>query len=89
MVDVNQHIIKEKRLKEFEDFQSAFYVLARNKVLPEDFANKVAPVVAIRNRIVHGYESLDKKLFIKNLRKNYPDFDDYVKIIKIYLKKNN
>jgi uncharacterized protein YutE (UPF0331/DUF86 family) len=87
MLDINQHIIKEQNLKAAEDFQNTFYVLAKSGILPEDFANKVAPVVAVRNRIVHGYESLDKKLFIKNLRKNYSNFDNYVKIIKIYLEK--
>ncbi|NQS99985.1 MAG: DUF86 domain-containing protein, partial [Candidatus Omnitrophica bacterium] len=54
-------------------------------ILPEDFATKIAPVVAVRNRIVHGYETLDKKLFIKNLRKNHSDFSKYTKLIEKYL----
>jgi len=84
-LDINQHIIKEENLKETEDFQSTFYTLSEGDVLPEDFAKKIAPVVAVRNRIVHGYESLDKKLFINNLRKNYIDFRKYIEFIKKYL----
>ena len=86
ILDINQHIIKEAELKEFEDFQSTFYVLAENNILPKDFAMKIAPVVGVRNRIVHGYESLEKKLFIGNLRKNYLDFEEYIELIKKYLK---
>jgi len=55
--------------------------------LPEKFAFKIAPVVAVRNRIVHGYESLDQALFIKNLRNNYSDFEKYIKLIEKYLEK--
>lgn len=74
MVDVNQHFIKELKLKVSEDFQGTFYILGENKILPKDFARKIAPVVGLRNRIVHRYETLDKKMFISAFRKNYPDF---------------
>lgn len=86
IIDINQHIIKELELKGAEDPQGAFYVLGENKILPEKFAFKIAPVVAVRNRIVHGYESLDQSLFTKNLRKNYSDFEKYIKLIDKYLK---
>lgn len=86
IIDINQHIIKELELKGVEDPQSAFYVLGENKILPGKFAFKIAPVIAVRNRIVHGYESLDQSLFTKNLRKNYSDFEKYVKLINKYLK---
>lgn len=85
IIDINQHIIKEKEFKGAEDPQGIFYILGENKILPEEFAFKIAPVVAVRNRIVHGYESLDKVLFTKNLRKNYSDFEKYIKFIEDFL----
>lgn len=88
MLDINQHIIRELKLKMIEDFQSTFQILAEDKILPKDFAEKIAPIVAVRNRIVHGYESLDRKLFITNLRKNYSDFGKYIGFIEKYLEKN-
>ena len=86
MIDINQHIIKEKNLKIIEDLQGTFYVLGDNAILPQDFVNKIAPVVAVRNRIVHGYETVDKNLLVVNLRKNYSDFEKYIKLIDKYLK---
>ena len=87
IIDINQHIIKELELeKPPEDPQSAFYVLGESGVLPGKFAFKMAPVVAVRNRIVHGYDSLDKSLFTRNLRKNFSDFGKYMKFIDEYLK---
>ena len=86
-LDINHHLIKELNLEITEDLQGTFYVLGDNKVLPKDFAQKIAPVAGLRNRIVHRYETLNKELFIKTFRKNYSDFQKYIKFIHQYLKK--
>lgn len=87
-LDINQHFIKELNLEEANDFQSTFYILGRSNVLDKDFADKIAPVVGLRNRVVHRYESLNKELFLKSLRENYYDFGEYIKQISNYLKKS-
>lgn len=84
-IDVNQHFIGELNLKISDDLQGTFYILGENKILPEDFAQKIASVVGLRNRIIHRYESLDKELFIKTFRKNYSDFKSYINFINQYL----
>lgn len=86
-LDVNYHFIKELNLEISDDLQSTFYILGKNDILPEDFSRKIAPVVGLRNRIVHRYESLDKSLFIKSFRKNCSDFESYLKYMNDYLKK--
>lgn len=86
MIDINQHFIRELNLTLSEDFQSTFYTLGENNILPLNFTQKIAPVVGLRNRIVHRYEELDKTLFITSLRKNYADFKLYLKYINDYLK---
>lgn len=86
MIDINQHFIKELNLKIPEDFQGTFYILGENKILPMKFAQKIAPVVGLRNRIVHRYDTLDKPLFVSTFRKNYSDFETYLKLISDYLK---
>ena len=77
MIDINQHYIREQRLPTVEDYQSTFRVLGAHGILPDDFAEKLAPVVGLRNIVVHRYEQLDKDLFIKLLRKNSDDFSRY------------
>lgn len=85
IIDINQHFIKELDLKIPEDFQSTFYILGENKILPQKFAQKMAPVVGMRNRIVHRYEELDKNLFIEKFRKNISDFKIYIKTINDFI----
>lgn len=87
MIDVNQHFIKERKLRITDDFQSTFEVLAEHGILPQDFAAALAPVVGLRNRIVHRYETINKKLFLSSFRKNFQDFDAYMRYVYAYLKR--
>jgi len=87
MIDINQHFIRELDFKISEDFQGTFYILGKKGILPNGFAKKIAPVVGLRNRIVHRYDTLNKELFIKTFRKNYSDFEKYIKLINQYLEK--
>lgn len=87
MIDINQHFIRELKLPISDDFQSTFYVLGENSILPKDFANKIAPIVGLRNIIVHRYETINKKRFIEELRKNFADFGLYSKLILEFTEK--
>lgn len=84
MIDINQHFIRELKLKIGDDFQSTFYTLGSQDILPVPFAEKIAPIVGLRNRIVHRYETLDKKLFLHSLRNNISDIEIYIKHIVQY-----
>lgn len=89
-LDVNHHLIRELNLKVTDDLQNTFHIIAEaeNGILPQDFANKIAPSVKFRNLIVHVYEKLDKDLFLKYLREGNEDFKKYVNYISEYLDKS-
>ena len=82
MLDINIHFIKENNFIVPDDMQSTFIILGDNKALPKDFALRIAPVVGLRNRIVHRYDTLNKKTFIEALKKNFNDFKEYLILIK-------
>lgn len=85
MTDVNIHLIKEGNFHVPDDFQSSFYTLAEHQILPSKFAQKIAPVVGVRNRLVHRYESLGRRQFIEELKKEYQDFQRYLALIRAYV----
>lgn len=85
MVDINQHLIRGFENEIPDDLQSTFYPLGEKGILPEDFARKLAPVVGARNRLVHQYEDFDEELFLRNLRTNFSNFEEYQEHIKKYL----
>lgn len=88
VIDVNHHFIRELKLKIEEDLQSTFSSLVEGKILPQDLSDRMSPSVGQRNLIVHGYEKLDKNLFMKNLRNGYNDFYAYIEFINRYLDKS-
>lgn len=85
MLDVNIYFIKEMNLESPDDFQNTFETVGTHGILPSDFAYKIAPAVGLRNRIVHRYETIDRKLFIDTFKKDYSDFEKYTKYIEDYL----
>lgn len=87
VLDVNVHFIRELNLKTADDFQSTFAILAESMILPLDFANRIAPVVGLRNVLVHRYEKIDKGFFIRQVRKEYQDFVEYIRHISNHLNK--
>jgi uncharacterized protein YutE (UPF0331/DUF86 family) len=86
MTDINSHIIRYAQLGVPEDFQSTFLVLAERNILPEEFARRLAPVVGLRNRLVHRYEKIDLEILLNMIRKNKEDFKEYVGHILKYLR---
>lgn len=82
MTDINMHFIKERQLSVPDDLQSTFHTLAVNGILPDDFAEKIAPVVGMRNLLVHRYEKLDRDLFVRKLKQNFSDFKQYTVFIE-------
>jgi uncharacterized protein YutE (UPF0331/DUF86 family) len=86
MIDINIHILLSKG-KTYDKTQSTFLLLGEMGVLPKKFAKKIAPIVGLRNILVHRYEELDKDLFIKNLFKNKDDFKQYIVAIYDFVEK--
>lgn len=87
MLDINIHFIRELNLNSPDDLKSTFIILAEGKILPFDFAQKISPVVGLRNMLVHGYEKIDNALFVDSFQKNKKDFDEYLRTINSFLER--
>lgn len=85
MIDINIHIIRELELGSPDDLKSTFIILSKRKIIPLDFAQKISPVVGLRNILVHGYEKVDRGLFVDSFQKNRQDFDQYLLLINSFL----
>jgi len=86
MIDINVHIIRAQNITPPDDFESTFITLGKCGVLTDDFALHIAPVVGLRNRVVHRYESLNRNQFVGELRKNLSDFKQFAVYIAKLLK---
>lgn len=87
MIDINTHIIRAKVLPPPDDLQSTFTVLGSAGILPEEFVQKISPIVGLRNAIVHRYEHVDLDRFVHELKRNFNDFKTYYSLItEMFLK---
>ena len=85
-VDINIHLIREKTGQVPDDLESTFIALGEAGILDPTFAVKIAPVVGLRNRIVHRYDTLDRRTFIETVKKEQADFDTYLEKITALVK---
>lgn len=85
IIDINTHIISRRNLAAPDDYQSTFIILSDNKILPTPFALKIAPVVGLRNKIVHQYGKIDQRKFISDFKKERKDFKNYIRFINKYI----
>ena len=83
-IDVNTHIIAESNFQTPDDYRSTFITLGEHKVLPPDFARKIAPSVGLRNLIVHQYGTVDLKLMVDHIKNEISDYDTYITLIHDY-----
>ncbi|MFH1188022.1 MAG: DUF86 domain-containing protein [bacterium] len=86
-VDINTHIISESNAQVPEDYQSTFITLGENKILPMNFALKIAPSVGLRNLIIHKYGKVDLKRMIDDIKNEISDYLEYMKFVNNFLKK--
>jgi uncharacterized protein YutE (UPF0331/DUF86 family) len=96
---INSHLIAGLLLTPAEDYQGTFTILSQHKVLPIEFTQKIAPVVGLRNQIVHAYderseskeqsdyEKVDRKKFVRDLKKNHHQFRQYIRLTNQLIKK--
>ena len=74
MLDINIHLIREFELGSPDDLKSTFLILGEAKIIPLDFAQKISPVVGLRNILVHGYEKNRQKTFCGLISKRQTGF---------------
>lgn len=87
MIEINTYVISRLNLTIADDYQSTFEILGENKIIPFDFALKIAPVVGLRNKVVHKYGNIDKKQMVEELKAGSKDFREFIKVMQTFLNK--
>lgn len=87
MIEINTYLISRLHLAVADDYQSTFEILGEKGVIPMDFALKIAPVVGLRNKVVHKYGRVNKKQMVEELKKGSGDFREFIKVMNEYIHK--
>ncbi len=68
------------------DYYSSFVEVGRLGVLSPDFADSLAPTTAIRNRLIHEYDTIDERLVYASVQPIIEAFTRYVQQVHNYLR---
>jgi len=79
--DIALHLAADEGWGLPTSYADAFDLLARNHVLTPEHARELAAVASVRNRIAHGYASIDPGRWWAELPAGLDMLDRYVEVI--------
>lgn len=85
-IDINQHLIVKSGQGELPfDFKESFLLLVKLGVYPQDFAEKIADSVGLRNILVHQYREIDEQIFYASIKDCLSQYTKYCQYVLTYL----
>lgn len=63
-------------------------VLAENRIIPKEFALKIAPSVGLRNLIVHKYGRVDAKQMVDDVKNEIGQYKEHLRHINKFLSRD-
>lgn len=84
-IDIGNYIISRQKL-EIPDLETnVFVILAKNKIITNDLADRIKGMVKFRNILVHDYIDIDQEKVYFIITKRLNDFNDFSRAIIDYI----
>lgn len=80
-VDVNAMILESEKQPTPETNQATFQALADRGILPRALHAKIAGSVGLRNRLVHRYETVHRRVLLKETPRYAAAYKEYLAIL--------
>ncbi|PKK86068.1 MAG: DUF86 domain-containing protein [Thermoplasmata archaeon HGW-Thermoplasmata-1] len=78
-IDICNHLISRNRFRMPEDYDDTFRVMAEEKILDMNFAEKLIEMAKFRNRLVHIYWEVNDSIIYTIMRE---DVDDIAQLME-------
>lgn len=80
IISITFLIIRERKLKSPENEEHAFIILANNKVINLELANRLKEAKDMRNRIIHNYINIEDSIVYNAIVEELPkDAEEFIK----------
>lgn len=87
-IDISTHIIARLGLpRPKESNTEVFVILSQEKIIPGEFAEKLAAMAGFRNILTHEYLSIQRHKTYLNIQNNLDDFAQFARYIESFLQK--
>ncbi len=86
-MDIALHIASDEGWELASTYREAFVVLARHDLIPDDLALSLGAAAQLRNRIAHGYASLDVGRLWNELPPGIASFGEFGRAVAAFLQR--
>lgn len=83
--DIALHIASDESWEVASTFRDAFSVLATHSVVPAELADRLGATAQLRNRIAHGYASVDAERLWNELPAGIATFEEFSAAVARFL----
>jgi uncharacterized protein YutE (UPF0331/DUF86 family) len=81
IIDTDESVTKP------DTYANTFAVMAQMGALPEEFARDILFTVSLRNRLIHGYEKVQRKIEYEDIKKALPIYKQYLVFVNVFIEK--
>jgi uncharacterized protein YutE (UPF0331/DUF86 family) len=80
VLDIGTHVISAYGFRKPSEYAEVFDVLWENKVLPQEFAERIRPMAGLRNLLVHMYLDVNSHRLAEHLDRldDFRAFSEYI-----------
>jgi uncharacterized protein YutE (UPF0331/DUF86 family) len=83
--DIGNYLIAILNFEKPTEYRDILFILAKHKIIPQAFANKLNGIAGFRNILVHEYFDINLNLVYANLQKTPQQFRQFVQYIVRFL----
>ena len=85
MIDVNYHVLIESGLPPPRDYYDSFTDLVKIRLLPSEFAVRIAACAGLRNRIAHEYDTIDPARVHAAIQTAVLEIPEYLRSVQTFV----
>lgn len=89
VINIAEHIVSGLNLGHEETAKDTIYTLAKNKIIPQDLADRLADATDMRNVLVHLYFKINLEKVVKAATEDLDDLRQFAKAVNEFLEKQN
>ena len=83
--DINRHVVEAAGAAPPQTYFGTFEEMGKLGVIPQDAAGRVGGTTGLRNRLVHGYETVSHEIVYRSLQPLLRYYRQYVGWLDAYL----
>lgn len=85
VLDVTQYLASCTSDLVYKENKDAFDILAHEKIISKELAERFKTAIGVRNILVHQYEQVEPEIIYNIIKNDLGDFDKFVDEVSAYL----